>query len=529
MSSQTKVTMQPVTPTQPLTSMWKFELILYSLIWCGGLGYSCYSVFLISAEYKEDLNPHLFEQGWKFLDRDKDVGDFEWTFFYSWFWVVLPWYLGYCLVTQLLYAKYYQYRTVISLVISVLCLCWVMGWRPVALILSHCAVCHLTSCWGSPTLVWLTCLLLLSTLNFEPFFSLMKVAVPDDPMETKFYLLLFTLALCNLRYTSFCLEKVQRRQFQETRDHDGQLTRTTNQCTFIDLLAYTFYLPLFFHRPLLTYDVFSEQISEAKQPWTLSRVVAVGKHFTRVIFWAVVIEFTLHYFYFHSLQGSLSVMMKVPLWGLAGIGYLHGQFFMMKYVVMFGFPACVAKVDGLNPPEGPKCISRICYYSDMWKYFDRGLYSFIKRYIYVPLGGSRCGLVRQLTISALTFLYVFYWHGAELYLFLWAALNYLGIMLELLGAKLTKILGTRYLGSAMASRLHALCTVPLFAMSALSIFVFFGGAETGQVYFNRLLIEGYPVSVLLIALVLYCGVHVCAGISQWEQQKVKQKVKHKVW
>lgn len=38
----------------------------------------------------------------------QDVGDFEWTFFYGWFWVVLPWYLGYCLVTQLLYTKFYQ-------------------------------------------------------------------------------------------------------------------------------------------------------------------------------------------------------------------------------------------------------------------------------------------------------------------------------------------------------------------------------------------------------------------------------------
>lgn len=49
MTCQTKVTSQPLTLRQPLTPLWKFEVILYSLIWCGALGYACYSVYLISS------------------------------------------------------------------------------------------------------------------------------------------------------------------------------------------------------------------------------------------------------------------------------------------------------------------------------------------------------------------------------------------------------------------------------------------------------------------------------------------------
>ena len=71
--------------------------------------------------------------------------------------------------------------------------------------------------------------------------------------------------------------------------------------------------------------------------------------------------------YFNSLQQSYAALKAVSLFTLAGIGYCQGQFFMVKYLVMFGLPAGVARVDNLDPPQGPKCIAYIHLYSDMWK------------------------------------------------------------------------------------------------------------------------------------------------------------------
>ncbi|VDL68473.1 unnamed protein product [Nippostrongylus brasiliensis] len=55
--------------------------------------------------------------------------------------------------------------------------------------------------------------------------------------------------------------------------------------------------------------------------------------------------------------------------------------FFLKYVVLFGFPALFAYIDGMRPPAPPICISRVSLYSRMWRHFDVGLYQFLKNQV----------------------------------------------------------------------------------------------------------------------------------------------------
>ena len=55
-----------------------------------------------------------------------------------------------------------------------------------------------------------------------------------------------------------------------------------------------------------------------------------------------------------------------------------GQFFHLKYVVMYGISSHVARTDGVEAPGHPACIGRVHLYSDMWRYFDSGLYEFMR-------------------------------------------------------------------------------------------------------------------------------------------------------
>lgn len=64
-------------------------------------------------------------------------------------------------------------------------------------------------------------------------------------------------------------------------------------------------------------------------------------------------------------------------WALYTFGYLMGQFFHNKYVVFYGVSTAIAKFEGIDAPGLPKCIGRIHLYSNMWKYFDQGLYEFL--------------------------------------------------------------------------------------------------------------------------------------------------------
>ena len=52
------------------------------------------------------------------------------------------------------------------------------------------------------------------------------------------------------------------------------------------------------------------------------------------------------------------------------------------------------------------------------------------RHLYIPLGGSRHGLLRQLIATMVCYLFVFFWHGNAPYLFVWAALNFVDIAIE---------------------------------------------------------------------------------------------------
>ena len=67
----------------------------------------------------------------------------------------------------------------------------------------------------------------------------------------------------------------------------------------------------------------------------------------------------------------------MDVWSAGGLGYCLGQFFMIKYVVMYGLPSRLAALDRVEAPPPPKCIGRIHLYSQMWRDFDRGLYNFM--------------------------------------------------------------------------------------------------------------------------------------------------------
>lgn len=69
---------------------------------------------------------------------------------------------------------------------------------------------------------------------------------------------------------------------------------------------------------------------------------------------------------------------SLDLSSLCGYGYLMGQFFHIKYVVLYGLSSSAASFEDIAVPDLPRCIGRVHLYSDMWKYFDPGLYKFLK-------------------------------------------------------------------------------------------------------------------------------------------------------
>ena len=85
------------------------------------------------------------------------------------------------------------------------------------------------------------------------------------------------------------------------------------------------------------------------------------------MFWACAFEIIIHFFYASALLNNIDAMRVMPLWAVAGAGYLQGQLFMVKYFVVFGGFCTLAQLDQLHTPGPPRCISYIYRYSQMWK------------------------------------------------------------------------------------------------------------------------------------------------------------------
>lgn len=98
--------------------------------------------------------------------------------------------------------------------------------------------------------------------------------------------------------------------------------------------------------------------------------------------------------------------------------------------------------------------------------------------------------------SLLCFIFVFIWHGLERYILIWAALNFVGVVLEdrmnaFYQKKLKNAKFMETIDENSLRRLKNLLAAPLLAMSAVSNFYFFAGKEVGDIFVEKSLSGKY--------------------------------------
>lgn len=50
-----------------------------------------------------------------------------------------------------------------------------------------------------------------------------------------------------------------------------------------------------------------------------------------------------------------------------GLALAQVLFFYVKYLVLFGVPALLLRLDGLTPPSLPRCVSTMFSFTGMWR------------------------------------------------------------------------------------------------------------------------------------------------------------------
>ncbi|KAL7298501.1 hypothetical protein TKK_0008281 [Trichogramma kaykai] len=477
----------------------KAEVRFYFAAWIAAVAYSVYCVHLVTEsffKYYDDAY-NDFAPGWKLLQRKLDTSDEEWKVWIPLIFKLVPWVVVQIVVSQLI-KKYHPNKKLICgwyMAVSLTYLWTNFGLlSTLCTLLLPCLSCLLASV-RSKSLSWCAhC----CTLGLIYWAKISDVVFREWlGLDDEAYFLL-TAAICwiQLRSISYGLDSIDGFVYE---DVDGFV---------LDLMknvAYCLYLPTLFLGPIILYEQFVRGIEKAYHPWSLDRTKKIALDLARYFFWLYVTQFCLHYVYFNALRFHPDAVRRLGPWALYGFGYCLGQYFLNKYVVVYGLASTACRADDVQAPAQPKCIGRIHLYSDMWKHFDRGLYTFLLKYIYIPCN-ARSNLGKVLA-TAVSFTFIYLWHGMHLYIFIWSFLNFLGLVIENTARSFSdyfyKVILRDKMGPSNKRRFECALCSPLLAFSAISNFYFFAGDEIGHTYVWRFFTESWSINLLLLSI-LYC-------------------------
>ncbi|XP_071500143.1 protein-cysteine N-palmitoyltransferase HHAT-like [Diadema antillarum] len=497
--------------TKDYAELPSLEVLTYGLFLITVFSKAFYAVFLASNDYKERLYSVSFEDGWFiFGHRDKDIADYEWTqwrvsFFSYGAWIAI---VLHALLGRIVGYVYPKYRTLFLLGFALTSITLMAGFKLLLVFLCHSLLVYVVTCTGSTKAVWCTVLLQISSVNLDFFLDFQRLVLDNDEMN----LVIYVVALGSLRHLSFAIEYCQYHSVPAAKRPDQK-----QYWSVANYLLYVYYLPLFFTGPLLSYDKFSKQIHLRIHMLIYEEWKHIVKELARYLFWALFSEMVLHFLYFPAFHARTLLLNSVPLWTIGGLALCHLLFFQIKYVVMYGLPRVHAMFDHVNAPLPPVCVLGMYLFQDFWRYFDRGLHTILVKCIYIPLGGSRSGIVWQCMASVACFTFVCYWHGTDLHLVYWAVFNCAGLQLEVIVSKIAHMtrlnhLLMRYLSGAMYRRLIAFILTPNYMCLALSNLIFLGGEKAAHIYYKRLLSEDWPNSFFVTFATFYCTIQIIMTI-----------------
>nr|CAH0098428.1 unnamed protein product [Daphnia galeata] len=490
-----------------MTDQSLIELSMYVLTWTGSVLYSMYKFHLASDRYSQYLSEDLVSS-WKWIERKVDTADFEWKMwtpiFFKWLKFVIP----YLVISLTMKQKYPQSVHVISTTMS-FCWLWSMiGLRLTVFMFIQPVLFQWILQLFSLAFVWVVCIGFTLALHSSLFTKLKMDIFEDD--STQEYLFSVIVAWTHARSISYLADS----------------RSDTRKSKFVNFYHYCFYLPLLPTGPLMLYREFKASIENpTNQGCNLSHLTRCIARIARYVFWWFFHQFALHYFYHSALQYHIGIVRQLDIWSAAGLGYTLGQFFMTKYLVLYGLPSALAKLDHIDSPPPPKCVGRIHLYSQMWRDFDRGLYNFMLHYIYIPIKGVSDGVCAKLLGTALCFGFVCIWHGASPAVVIWCVSNYVGICLE----TMAKYFSTcRPIADWKANwstsnwlRFQAAASSPLLLVSALSNFCFFTDAKVGYLLAQKAVYEGGILRLLCILMVMYCCCHVSMALSRRSKRNLR--------
>lgn len=489
----------------------RYEVAIYFIIYGVFLLYGIANIFSLRNDLIANTQ-YSFTSGWSIIGRKRDDSNDEWENFKLFLWRNFSWYFAHISLTE---ACRFLEPTLIPVAHSVLGLAFILATyqtQTVLTILCQLLTFYLVSRYFRKSVVWALACIWIAVINILKNSS--KLYQHDTYVE--YYEMLIALSWCILKCLSFCLSKIRHRD-------DDKLIGSFN---LVNYFGYCLYFPTFICGPFMIYERYKGCISNSVA--TIEeleyRAKSLLRNGARIIGWLLFTDFALHFIYVFYLEQNITVVKSLNPWALYGFGYLMGQFFHCHYVVSYGIGITMAKFDRMDPPSQPKCIGRIHFYSDMWKYFDQGLYEFLFIYIYCSLCSKTGPRYKKVFASIVTFIFIFIWHGFYDYVLIWTVLNFVCLSVENVFKYFVKTAFyanlVRNFNFKNQKRIYALIGSQIFIPSSISNFYFFAGVDVGNYFMQRTYQSGL-FNYLALSVCCYCIFQSAEFINEYDSHGIR--------
>ncbi|XP_066573074.1 hedgehog acyltransferase like, b isoform X2 [Amia ocellicauda] len=472
----------------------KYELYFYTsvlalaVLWAASWIYEASSENVDRKTFKESVQP-----GWTYFGRKMDVADFEWVMWFTKFRNHIVFALsGHVIFAKICSMMAPQHRSTVYMVYGMLAVFCTMGLTYMMLILSHCILLYSIAMVKQKWLCFVAGLVSLATFKLEPVSSWQNGFVTGN-FDLQDVLFFGGSGFTIMRCMSFALENYEKK--------DGNYT-------FLDLLKYNFYLPFFFFGPIMTFDKFHVQANnpdltrKERELWNI-RVSAL-LHLGAI----VVVDMFFHFLYILTIPSDMKLLKNLSDWSLAGLAYSNLVYDWVKAAVMFGVINTVSRLDHLDPPQPPKCITMLYVFAET--HFDRGINDWLCKYVYDYLGENHDSIRKELMATISTFAITTLWLGPCDIVYIWSVCNCFGLNFELWVAKFFQLepfaTMENAMPEAMSRRIRGVFNAANFWAIVLYNVLSLNSLEFAKLVARRLIIKGFPLSTLSVLFVTYCGV-----------------------
>ncbi|XP_023301933.2 protein-cysteine N-palmitoyltransferase Rasp [Lucilia cuprina] len=488
-------------------NLYKSEVIAYFSVYIIYIVYELW--MLIEARHKIwKISGYDFPQGWPIFNSLKDDTNDELYAFNEYIKIYWPCYIFHLAATTVIRKFNCKWQSLTNAIICLLILLMTMKLLSIALVGCLVLSYYFIARKHSKMLTWLLSVLWMVAMIFLKSSHYLQEYLG----YIEFHNVMVTLCWSILRGCSFSLQYEKSYRLKE-----ANLGSKYNLSHF---LGYTLYFPCLMLGPFMGYHRYIV-LDQANGHFGITNCRKFLWQIAKVIFWWLILEVATHYVYVHYMAVDIAAVEILDTkFGLYAVGYFMGQFFFMFYVISYGLGIAFAQYDGLNPPRKPRCIGLVHYYSDMWKYFDEGLYEFLFSHIYAEMCNKTSSALRKVLATAATFSFVFLWHGYYGYVFIWSILNFCCLV----GEKIVKFLikspnyirfmkNNLKLTEAGLQRFNALLGSQIFIPAAFSNCYFISGLDVGN-YLMKGVYQGGWWNYLTLTFCTYCFFQCCEIILQ---------------